>query len=65
MAGSLARWLASTFPQVEVAGTSVSTEDAQQVRHWVFCDRITPERRRCLLRCDHHGECLPPAEPGG
>ncbi|MEV0153966.1 hypothetical protein AB0H57_09535 [Micromonospora sp. NPDC050686] len=38
-------------------GTTVSAEDEQHVRHWVFCDRLLPGGRRCLLRPDHDGEC--------
>lgn len=46
-------------PGVEVAGATVSAEDAQHVRRWVFCDRIMPDRRRCLARADHDGPCDP------
>ncbi|MGW1059829.1 hypothetical protein [Micromonospora rubida] len=55
---TLARSLAS-LPQVEAAGATVSAEDAQHVRHWVFCDRIMPDRRRCAHRADHEGPCDP------
>lgn len=58
LARTLARSLAST-PQVDVAGITVSAEDAQHVRHWVFCDRIMPDRRRCARQADHVGACLP------
>jgi hypothetical protein len=58
LARTLARSLAST-PEIDVAGTRASAEDSQHVRHWVFCDRIMPDRRRCLLRADHRGPCLP------
>ncbi|KAB1937275.1 hypothetical protein F8271_19555 [Micromonospora sp. ALFpr18c] len=56
LARTLARALAST-PQVDVGGITVSAEDAQHVRHWVFCDRIMPGRRRCTLPADHPGPC--------
>ncbi|MEV1016067.1 hypothetical protein AB0I89_09945 [Micromonospora sp. NPDC049801] len=62
LARRLARSLAS-IPQVDVAGTTVSAEDAQDVRHWVFCDRILPDRRRCARRADHHRACLPTDDP--
>ncbi|MDG4808681.1 hypothetical protein O7634_18195 [Micromonospora sp. WMMD1120] len=62
LARRLARSLAPT-PQVDVGGTTVSAEDAQHVRHWVLCDRIMPERRRCGRRADHDGGCLPVDEP--
>ncbi|WP_433134242.1 hypothetical protein ACQPWW_09315 [Micromonospora sp. CA-240977] len=62
MARSLARSFAST-PQVDVAGITVSAEDAQHVRHWVFCDRIMPDRRRCVRQTDHHAPCRPADDP--
>ncbi|MFI5928217.1 hypothetical protein ACIA3K_19780 [Micromonospora sp. NPDC051543] len=62
LARSLARSLTSA-PQVDVSGTTVSAEDAQHVRHWVFCDRIMPDRRRCARRADHLGSCLPIDDP--
>ncbi|WP_372445901.1 hypothetical protein [Micromonospora humidisoli] len=55
---ALARSLA-LVPGVEVAGATVSAEDAQDVRRWVFCDRILPDRRRCRARADHDGPCDP------
>ncbi|NBE85072.1 hypothetical protein [Micromonospora rubida] len=58
LAYALARSLTS-LPQVEAGGTTVSAEDAQHVRHWVFCDRIMPGRRRCARRADHDGPCDP------
>ncbi|NJP33418.1 hypothetical protein [Micromonospora thermarum] len=48
-------------PGIEVAGTTVSAEDIQHVRHWVFCDRIMPDRSRCARRADHGGPCEPAA----
>ncbi|MEU4474331.1 hypothetical protein [Micromonospora sp. NPDC023888] len=62
MARDLARSLAST-PQLDVAGITVSAEDAQHVRHWVFCDRIMPDRRRCARKADHHAPCRPTDDP--
>ncbi|MET8356974.1 hypothetical protein [Micromonospora sp. NPDC005171] len=62
MARTLARSLTST-PQVDVAGITVSAEDAQHVRHWVFCDGIMPDRRRCARKADHVGPCLPDGGP--
>ncbi|WP_130408333.1 hypothetical protein [Micromonospora violae] len=58
LARTLARSLAST-PQVDVGGTTVSAEDAQHVRHWVFCDRVLPDRRRCGRPADHAEACRP------
>lgn len=62
LARTIARSLAST-PQVDVTGATVSAEDAQHVRHWVFCDRIMPGRRRCARPADHRGPCLPADAP--
>ncbi|MEU8333539.1 hypothetical protein [Micromonospora sp. NPDC048839] len=56
LARVVAHW-AHVLPQLEAGGTSVSAEDDQNVRHWVFCDRILSEGRRCLLRADHDGAC--------
>ncbi|WP_084597894.1 hypothetical protein [Micromonospora chokoriensis] len=58
---TLARSLAM-IAGVEPAGTTVSAEDAQHLRHWVFCDRIMPDRRRCAHRADHDGPCSAPNE---
>ncbi|MDG4802032.1 MULTISPECIES: hypothetical protein [Micromonospora] len=55
---TLARSLAAV-PGLEVAGTTVSAEDAQHVRRWVFCDLVMPDRRRCLRAADHDGPCEP------
>ncbi|MBM0204165.1 hypothetical protein JNW90_14380 [Micromonospora sp. STR1s_5] len=62
LARTLARSLAST-PQVDVGGTTVSVEDAQHVRHWVFCDRIMPDRRRCRRKADHGDACCSVDDP--
>ncbi|MGW1058953.1 hypothetical protein [Micromonospora rubida] len=45
---------------VDGAETTVSEEDAQHVRHRVFCDRLLDGRRRCRLRAHHDGECEAP-----
>ncbi len=42
---------------VDRAGATVSTEDAQSVRHWVWCDRLLDGGRRCPLPADHDGDC--------
>ncbi|MGN9774957.1 hypothetical protein ACTMS0_04150 [Micromonospora sp. H33] len=44
---------------VEAGGITVSTEDNQGVRHWVFCDRRLDGGRRCVLRADHQTPCTP------
>jgi hypothetical protein len=45
------------LPWTEPGGTTVSAEDDQNLRHWVFCDAMTPGGRRCLLPADHDGPC--------
>ncbi|MGC1214740.1 MAG: hypothetical protein WA890_26215 [Micromonospora sp.] len=45
------------LPDVDRAETTVSEEDAQHVRHRVFCDRLLVGRRRCPLPADHDGAC--------
>ncbi|MFI6129782.1 hypothetical protein [Micromonospora sp. NPDC051141] len=42
---------------VELGGITVSAEDDQGVRHWVFCDRKLDGGRRCVLRADHVTAC--------
>ncbi|MCT2282568.1 hypothetical protein [Micromonospora chalcea] len=42
---------------VERAGTTVSREDEQSVRHWVWCDRPREGGRRCARAAGHDGEC--------
>jgi hypothetical protein len=44
---------------VDRAGATVSTEDAQCVRLWVYCDRLLGGGRRCPLPADHDGPCPP------
>lgn len=56
LARVVAHW-AHVLPQLDPGGTTVSAEDNQNVRHWVFCDRPVPGGRRCLLWPDHDGAC--------
>ncbi|WP_229402526.1 hypothetical protein [Micromonospora okii] len=56
LARVVAHWT-RVLPQTEPGSTTVSAEDDQNVRHWVFCDRIMPGRGRCQLRPEHDGEC--------
>jgi hypothetical protein len=56
LARVVARWTVM-LPQTDPGETTVSAEDAQHVRHRVFCDLLMPGGRRCLLRADHDGPC--------
>ncbi|GAB3182013.1 hypothetical protein FHX75_13664 [Micromonospora palomenae] len=56
LARVVAHW-AHVLPQLDPGGTTVSAEDDQNVRHWVFCDQNMPGGVRCLLWPDHDGEC--------
>ncbi|MEV4465729.1 hypothetical protein AB0J51_19160 [Micromonospora echinofusca] len=56
LARVVAHWT-HVLPQTDPAGTTVSAEDDQNVRHWVFCDRRLSSGLRCLLWPDHDGEC--------
>ncbi|SCE72631.1 hypothetical protein GA0070216_101599 [Micromonospora matsumotoense] len=56
LARVVAHWT-HVLPQTDPGGTTVSAEDDQNARHWVFCDRLLSGGRRCLLRPDHDGEC--------
>ncbi|MCI4063868.1 hypothetical protein MRQ36_15250 [Micromonospora sp. R77] len=59
-ARTAARVLAQLTARVEPGGVTVSAEDAQSVRHWVFCDRPLPGGRgRCALPTDHTSACAP------
>ncbi|MFG1886585.1 hypothetical protein ACGFIR_01770 [Micromonospora sp. NPDC049051] len=49
--------------RADLGGITVSTEDDQGVRHWVFCDRRLDGGRRCALRADHDAPCA--ARPPG
>ncbi|MFI9641799.1 hypothetical protein ACIG87_17320 [Micromonospora sp. NPDC051925] len=44
---------------IDRGGTTVSREDAQSVRHWVYCDRRLATGRRCPRPADHDGDCGP------
>ncbi|MEW2384445.1 hypothetical protein AB0873_20460 [Micromonospora sp. NPDC047707] len=62
-ARTAARVLARLSARVEPGGVTVSAEDQQCVRHWVFCDRPLPGGARCALPADHLPPCsrrLPP-----
>ncbi|MEO3779425.1 hypothetical protein ABGB16_21790 [Micromonospora sp. B11E3] len=52
----VARWTL-ILPQTDPGEITVSAEDAQGVRHRVFCDLLLPGGRRCVLRADHDGPC--------
>ncbi|MFC0507678.1 hypothetical protein [Micromonospora costi] len=56
-ARTAARVLARLNPRVEPGGVTVSAEDEQGVRHWVFCDRSLPGGGRCALPADHLSAC--------
>ncbi|MFI7216739.1 hypothetical protein [Micromonospora maritima] len=62
LARVVAHW-SHLLPQTEPGGTTVSSEDDQNLRHWVFCDRRLSEGRRCLLRPEHEGDCSSRARP--
>ena len=49
----------SYLPQLDPGDTTVSEEDAQGVRHQVFCDRRLGTGRRCVLPADHPLACTP------
>ncbi|WP_433289098.1 hypothetical protein [Micromonospora sp. CA-244673] len=52
-----ARLLAQLSARVEPGGVTVSPEDQQSLRHWVFCDRPLPIGGRCALPVDHTSPC--------
>ncbi|BCJ58929.1 hypothetical protein [Micromonospora endophytica] len=56
-ARTAARVLARLSARVEPAGVTVSAEDEQCVRHWVFCDRSLPGGGRCVLAAEHSAPC--------
>ncbi|MFF5072304.1 hypothetical protein ACFY2R_14145 [Micromonospora olivasterospora] len=56
-ARTAARVLARLSARVEPGGVTVSAEDEQHVRHWVFCDRLLPGGGRCALPVDHSAPC--------
>jgi hypothetical protein len=55
-ARTAARVLARLSARVEPGGVTVSAEDQQGVRHWVFCDRPLPGAR-CALPTEHTAPC--------
>ncbi|MFC8615544.1 hypothetical protein ACFT9M_03855 [Micromonospora purpureochromogenes] len=57
LARTAARVLARLSARVEPGGVTVSAEDQQGVRHWVFCDRRLPGGGRCALPIDHTAPC--------
>ncbi|MCM0674001.1 hypothetical protein NCC78_04685 [Micromonospora phytophila] len=56
-ARTAARVLARLSTRVEPGGVTVSAEDQQGVRHWVFCDQRLPGDARCALPVDHTAPC--------
>ncbi|WBB77886.1 hypothetical protein O7606_16610 [Micromonospora sp. WMMD882] len=52
------RALALVTPSVDAGEVTVSEEDAQGVRHRVFCDRRLADGGRCALPTDHRVPCL-------
>ncbi|MGW0505676.1 hypothetical protein [Micromonospora sp. NPDC003241] len=56
LARVIGRWTL-IMPWADPAETTVSAEDAQGVRHRVFCDLPLLGGRRCLLHADHDGRC--------
>jgi hypothetical protein len=56
-ARTAARLLARLSARVEPGGVTVSAEDQQNVRHWVFCDRLLPGGAQCALPVDHTPPC--------
>ncbi|MFC3503926.1 hypothetical protein ACFOOK_23560 [Micromonospora krabiensis] len=56
-ARTAARVLVRLSARVEPGGVTVSAEDEQGVRHWVFCDRPLPGGGRCALPAEHESAC--------
>ncbi|MGX1613967.1 hypothetical protein ACWIF8_08750 [Micromonospora chalcea] len=59
-AADLAAALARSLGHVDVVDfgeTTLSEEDAQHLRHRVWCDHRLPEAGRCGLRDGHAGSC--------
>jgi hypothetical protein len=52
----------SFLADVDRAETTVSAEDAQFLRHRVYCDNLLDGRRRCPRPAAHDGPC---GRPGG
>lgn len=60
LARTAARVLIRFGARVEPGGVTVSAEDQQDVRHWVFCNQLLPEGGgRCVLAVDHTSRCRP------
>ncbi|WDZ86420.1 hypothetical protein [Micromonospora cathayae] len=51
------RALALVTTCVDAGEVTVSEEDAQGVRHRVFCDRLLPAGGRCALPTEHSAPC--------
>ncbi|SCL17106.1 hypothetical protein [Micromonospora inyonensis] len=51
------RALALLTTRIDAGEVTVSTEDAQGVRHRVFCDRQLTGGGRCTLPTDHLAPC--------
>jgi hypothetical protein len=49
--------------QLDPGETTVSEEDAQDVRHRVYCDRPLDGGRRCVLRAEHETACTARIRP--
>ncbi|WP_327030318.1 hypothetical protein OG989_09665 [Micromonospora sp. NBC_01740] len=64
LARTAARVLARLTVRVEPGGVTVSAEDQQGVRHWVFCARPLPGGARCALPTDHLPPCARRVRPG-
>ena len=56
LARVIGRWTL-IMPWADPGEATVSAEDAQGVRHRVFCDLRLPGGRGCLLHTDHDGPC--------
>ncbi|XTZ17014.1 hypothetical protein ACQSSU_06430 [Micromonospora echinospora] len=56
-ARTAARALAQVTGAVDAGEVTVSEEDAQGVRHRVFCDRLLPGGGRCALPTEHSVPC--------
>ncbi|MEV1146549.1 hypothetical protein [Micromonospora sp. NPDC049799] len=57
-ARTAARVLTRLSARVDPGGVTVSAEDEQGVRHWVFCDRpLSDGGGRCALPVEHTSAC--------
>ncbi|MEU6020944.1 hypothetical protein [Micromonospora sp. NPDC047134] len=57
LARTVARVLTRLSGRVEPGAVTVSAEDQQGVRHWVFCDRRLSGGGRCVLAAEHDAPC--------